>query len=189
MIASPRVCKRCKKTTRNFQKADNAWCLDCRNEMKPKGHLYCSGCGKAVYETYTPQHLCSMCAFAAKVGTSNAKTEFKQSKAEEIAQAIKAKEKELQKGDVRKLPAVNSPLWTSQWAVMGSGATPYIVSHKKDGEWQCSCPAWTRNTPREDCKHILRVKLAENVPSAPKTMTVTVEVGGSLKPKVGRKFR
>lgn len=33
----------------------------------------------------------------------------------------------------------------------------YVITLKdgvQNGEWQCSCPAWTRNTPRKDCKHI-----------------------------------
>lgn len=24
--------------------------------------------------------------------------------------------------------------------------------------WMCGCPAWTRHTPRKDCKHITKVK-------------------------------
>lgn len=202
MIA-PKQCKRCKKVTKNFQKADNAWCLDCREQMKSKGTLYCSGCGKAVWETYTPQQLCGQCAFAAKVGKANIE---KQEQIDallikSVENAVKAQKQKqaMQKGEVKKLPAVNSPLWTDQWAVQGSGNAPYIVSHKKDGEWQCSCPAWTRNTPREDCKHILKVKLVEKVPSSivvgmTKTV-VTVESGvkGVLAlntfDKKGRKFR
>ena len=42
---------------------------------------------------------------------------------------------------------------------------PYKVSQKADGSFGCDCPAWI-STPnsidtgrREDCKHILRVKL------------------------------
>jgi hypothetical protein len=45
---------------------------------------------------------------------------------------------------------------------------PYKVSQRQDGGWECSCPAWTRHTPRKDCKHILRVKDAMRVaPASP----------------------
>ena len=54
--------------------------------------------------------------------------------------------------------------YTSQWYVSGSASVPYTVSEAKDGSWSCSCMAWTRNHPREDCKHIMRVKLAEQTP-------------------------
>jgi hypothetical protein len=60
--------------------------------------------------------------------------------------------------------------YNGQWTVSASPTTktpnpdPYVVSHAKDGNWSCSCMAWTRNHPREDCKHIMRVKLQENTP-------------------------
>lgn len=94
-----------------------------------------------------------------------------------VSLMIKLKQPEAKKGDVRKLPKVNSPMWTDQWSYQGSGQQPYIISRKKSSNqdilqstsWACSCPAWTRNMPREDCKHILKVKLMEKVPldSAP----------------------
>ena len=34
----------------------------------------------------------------------------------------------------------------------------YIVSETEDGEWQCSCKAWTTHKPRQDCKHIIKAK-------------------------------
>jgi hypothetical protein len=45
--------------------------------------------------------------------------------------------------------------------VQGSARSPYIVSisDESGGTWACSCPAWTRTVPREDCKHIMRVRL------------------------------
>ena len=55
--------------------------------------------------------------------------------------------------------------YRNQWYVSGSAAEPYIVSEAKDGNWSCSCMAWTRNHPREDCKHIMRVKLQESKPA------------------------
>ena len=85
-------------------------------------------------------------------------------------------------GEVRKLPAVNSPIWTTQWSVAGSAKDPYIVSRKKAWSliggnvtsegFACSCMAFTRNTPREDCKHILKVKLFEGVSTAAKVTPV-----------------
>jgi hypothetical protein len=65
----------------------------------------------------------------------------------------------------------NSSQYKRQWAVDASPTTktpnpnPYTVSEAKDGNWSCSCMAWTRNHPREDCKHIMRVKLQEAVPA------------------------
>jgi ribosomal protein S27E len=80
------------------------------------------------------------------------------------------------KGDVRKLPKANSPMWTDQWSVTGSAKEPYIVSHRTNGTngsttdegWACGCMAFTRNKVREDCKHILRVKLFEGIGIAAK---------------------
>jgi hypothetical protein len=82
------------------------------------------------------------------------------------------------KGEVRKLPKVNSPMWHDQWSVTGSAKEPYIVSHKTNGSngsttedgWACACMAFTRNTPREDCKHILKVKLFEGMSTAAKAV-------------------
>lgn len=34
----------------------------------------------------------------------------------------------------------------------------YIVSETTEGEWQCSCKAWTTHKPRIDCKHIIKAK-------------------------------
>lgn len=60
----------------------------------------------------------------------------------------------------------NSYGYKRRWAVSGSAATPYVVSESTDGNWACSCMNWTRTHPREDCKHIMRVKLqtAQHVP-------------------------
>ncbi len=52
--------------------------------------------------------------------------------------------------------------YEEQWKVPGTkshktGRTPeYTVSKNFDGTFECSCPNWTQNSPREDCKHILR---------------------------------
>src|SRR5271166_1561749 len=58
-----------------------------------------------------------------------------------------------------------------QWTVSASPTSknlnpdPYTVSLANDGNWSCACMIWTRTHPREDCKHIMRVKLAEAVPA------------------------
>lgn len=76
-------------------------------------------------------------------------------------------------GDIWELPKSNSPMWTQQWGYQGSAKEPYIVSHKSQGPyntnsvtpegWACSCKAFTRNMPRVDCKHIVRIKLDTGV--------------------------
>ena len=46
--------------------------------------------------------------------------------------------------------------------VQGSASQPYIVSWDGadfDAGWSCSCPAWTRNMPRKECRHCLALKL------------------------------
>ncbi len=71
-----------------------------------------------------------------------------------------------------------------QWYVSGSAATPYTVSEAKDGNWSCSCMSWTRNHPREDCKHIMRVKLTGAVPAE-----VKVQPSMQFVAATGRVFR
>ncbi len=52
--------------------------------------------------------------------------------------------------------------YKNQWPMLGTkshktGRTPeYTVSENFDGTFECSCPNWTQNTPRQECKHILR---------------------------------
>jgi hypothetical protein len=114
----------------------------------------------------------------------------------------------MKKGELRRIPASSSPVWTDQWVYQGSGKMPYVVSHKKNAagsslEWQCSCPAWTTTTPREDCKHVLKVKLTEGIPllaktngsvytghvNLAKTKPEPAKVSTVLPVKTGRKFR
>jgi hypothetical protein len=56
---------------------------------------------------------------------------------------------------------MNTAIYRRQWDV-GSFTDPtkkpYKVSERLNGGWECSCPAWTRHTPRADCKHIDRIK-------------------------------
>jgi hypothetical protein len=85
---------------------------------------------------------------------------------------------------VQEIPASSN--YARQWNVKGSRPAPYVVSLGGIGDWRCSCFAWTQNIPREDCKHVLRVKLKlvsgegkiETVPSLPVP-----------KKTVGRRFR
>jgi len=76
----------------------------------------------------------------------------------------------MKNGEVRKLPKSSSPMWAEQWACMGTAKVPYIVSRKKinmgheiEDNWACSCPDWTRHTPRVECKHIVRVQKKEGL--------------------------
>ncbi len=79
-----------------------------------------------------------------------------------LREVIMAKQQKKQVTVTGKSP---SYAYRNQWYVSGSAAEPYIVSEAKDGNWSCSCMAWTRNHPREDCKHIMRVKLQESKPA------------------------
>jgi hypothetical protein len=59
--------------------------------------------------------------------------------------------------------SMNTSIYNRQWDVgsfTDSTKKPYKVSERRDGRWECSCPAWTRHTPRTDCKHIVKVKKA-----------------------------
>ena len=56
---------------------------------------------------------------------------------------------------------MNTSIYSRQWDVgsfTDSTKKPYKVSERRDGRWECSCPAWTRHTPRTDCKHIVKVQ-------------------------------
>ena len=67
-------------------------------------------------------------------------------------------------------------------SVRGSARLPYVVSADPvTAGWECSCPAWTRNTPRTDCKHILLVKLVlQGAVAARQADTVTFERTGRV---------
>jgi len=60
---------------------------------------------------------------------------------------------------------MNSNIYIRQWDVASftkSSQKPYKISERYDGRWECSCPAWTRHTPRTDCKHIIKVRKANH---------------------------
>ncbi len=88
------------------------------------------------------------------------------------------KKDEMKNGEIRKLPTANSPMWTTQYAVQGTAAKPYVVSRRTKAagipvdSWSCSCPNWTKHSPRTECKHILSVIVKEKftVPAGPASM-------------------
>jgi hypothetical protein len=86
-------------------------------------------------------------------------------------------------GEIRKLPKANSPLWVDQWAVQGTAAKPYVVSVKsplgQPKAWSCSCPDWTKHTPRTNCKHILNVMVKEKL---------AVPVNSAMDEKTAKEF-
>jgi hypothetical protein len=88
-------------------------------------------------------------------------------KVDDMAQPLQVM---MKNGDIRKLPKSSSPMWHEQWAAQGTAKVPYIVSRKKinmghdiEDSWACSCPDWTRHTPRAECKHIIRVQKKEGM--------------------------
>lgn len=50
--------------------------------------------------------------------------------------------------------------YVKQWQIPSDSNpnTTYTVSLTPEQTFECSCPAWTRNTPRVDCKHIRRLQ-------------------------------
>lgn len=74
-------------------------------------------------------------------------------------------------GDYWKLPSANAPVNAEQWGYQGSGKKPYVITHykvKRDGSttidgWACSCASFIRNTPRDHCKHIVKIMASEGI--------------------------
>ena len=99
----------------------------------------------------------------------------------------------MQNGEIRKLPKANSPMWSEQWAYQGTAKSPYIVSAKKkagngitsgwDQTWGCSCPDWTKHSPRVACKHILAVQLKEKIQVTPPDL-----MSGNMNPETKKEF-
>jgi hypothetical protein len=52
---------------------------------------------------------------------------------------------------------------TPQWTVFLYSENRVNLSKSSGMEanniWECNCPAWCKNSPRSDCKHILQIKL------------------------------
>lgn len=54
--------------------------------------------------------------------------------------------------------------YQQQWQVpsqSSKGKKMYTVSLRHDGTFECACMNWTRTVPREDCKHILKVRCGQ----------------------------
>ena len=128
--------------------------------------LRCNKCKKKTSETWK-QGFCAHCCgekivVPKKYGLTNGTT---------LKPTLVRKE-----GDIWRIPKGDSPMWTEQWGYQGSSKTPYVISHRTENlngamtpeGWACSCPSFTRHTPRVDCKHILNVKLKEGLGTAPK---------------------
>ena len=48
--------------------------------------------------------------------------------------------------------------YVKRWVIPSeSSDREYIIALDKDGNYACSCPAWTRHFPRRNCKHITMV--------------------------------
>jgi hypothetical protein len=130
--------------------------------------MKCSKCGRHTPKFYNPTGpgVCWDCSANQTQGA--------------VAEAMKVKmmpkATERKQGDVWRIPKTNSPMFTEQWGYQGSGKLPYIISRKDHADagttadrFCCSCPAFTSNgrkpviTHRDDCKHILKVKLFEGI--------------------------
>jgi hypothetical protein len=48
-------------------------------------------------------------------------------------------------------------IYDRQWKVPSDSSDKIYTVSLKDSVYSCSCPAWTRRTPRKNCKHINRV--------------------------------
>lgn len=159
------------ETWNDAQKLINTWNKDCTMsgmlvEYRLNNDLKCSKCGVKVHETYAGD-TCITCHMQEKT-MANPKQILK------VYPSSLATSKIRTEGEIWKLPKSSSPMWTHQWGYQGSSKAPYIVSHKTDGVtgsttsdgWACSCMAFTRNTPRTPCKHILNVMLTEGIKPA-----------------------
>jgi hypothetical protein len=94
--------------------------------------------------------------------------------------------------NVVKMQNINSSRWLNQWYVdasptpKNSKPDPYVVSQPKVGDmWECGCKSWVSNHPREDCKHIMRVKLT----ATPMASEIKVEPSMQFIQATGRVFR
>lgn len=181
----PLYCHRCFKSNLTETFAGNV-CSDCKG--KP---MICTRCSR--YTAKPKQFngggaLCNECYensvnFALKKAKANGvdMTPFKQ----------KPTTVKRQNGDFWPIPASNAPVGAKQWGYQGSGKTPYIITQyatKRDGAvtvdgWACSCPNFTRNTPRDHCKHIIKIMVSEGITpglvSKAHTKTLQAVVGAS----------
>lgn len=83
------------------------------------------------------------------------------------AMGIEPKGSTMKNGEFRRIANPASP-WTKQWEMQGTARNPYVVSWKPtpsggttEEGWACACPNFTQHSPRTECKHILKIMLAE----------------------------
>lgn len=79
--------------------------------------------------------------------------------------------------------------WKKKSATSKKG-TEYTVTQYSNGtseSWACSCPAWTLNRNRPDCKHILQVKL-ELLQGQKNASLINNPIFNDGNSKSGRKF-
>ena len=136
-----RRCPDCNVNVTDQSTYEDGRCLDCQMALENPKHLYLDGklacwtCKKKVNETYgVDKGVCLDCHQVTK----------------------------MKNGEIRNRPKIDCPMFTDQWLVGGSAKAPYVITHKS-GTWQCSCPDWTKHTPRTDCKHIVNVKKYEGI--------------------------
>jgi hypothetical protein len=84
---------------------------------------------------------------------------------------------------------ISSTQWEKQWSVEGSRGNYYKVSQHQDSTFACACKAWTTTTPREDCKHILLVRLQSIQQTATPQTNTTVSPVNQITQVTGRRFR
>jgi len=54
--------------------------------------------------------------------------------------------------------SINKMNWVKKWHIKSESSNKeYVVSLSDENTWGCSCPAWKFR--RQECKHIIRVKL------------------------------
>ncbi len=79
-----------------------------------------------------------------------------------------------------RVPAVDQHFYVAKYQVpsMTDPSKEYVVSLTQKGEWQCSCPRWTKSKiyRRQDCKHIFAAedyRNQRNQPAAPQPKAPT----------------
>lgn len=70
--------------------------------------------------------------------------------------------------------------WIQKFKVYSRSGHTYVVSIDNNGNWGCSCPAWTRGPhAREDCKHIIGVRYWQQEGRVPYALGSITEVEGA----------
>lgn len=134
-------------------------CSDCSkkfNMTTSTGTFYCSGCDelKSVSDMIIPCPNCETVMKKKFFINDGAWRWVCPKECENDAVNPTASIREISRGSMKGV--------LRRWVVKGSGKMSYTVA-KWSSDYQgqlfsCSCPAWTRHTPRTDCKHVLKVK-------------------------------